>query len=325
MEDRRCQACGEPVEERFRLCPFCGAVLSGAGASSGGPLELVREVVGLDERTLPSLIQLFRDPGRIAAAAASPSSQARFTRPVRLYLMVSFVAIAIYAFLGWALNPRPTVPQTVGPNEMSLELNLSGPNVLVGDSVLAAMEAAGGVDPWLAQEGRLDRQSPWMRFFLRRALHLKYEGRFDDVRSGFAQNKGLISLFLIPLLSVILSVLYFRRAAFRGHFDLAAVLVALALLLDLVRQVAWIGFSAVFRFLAGIGMPPQAALTGYVLLGLGLAQALAFLWYVNRSTRSFYGLGTLHAMVLAPLTSVLALLGYVVVAFAMNVAFILMG
>lgn len=305
------------MEERFRLCPYCGASLGEVPARGGGPLELLAEISGLDGRTVPTLGTLLRDPGVVAAEAQRGS--ARFTRPVRLYLAVSFAAFAAYAVLGWAFGTRPPPPAEVAPRELSLTLDLRGPDILVGEAVLAEIAEAGGVEAWIAETGRMTSGNPVTGLVARKALKLRYEGRMEEVRSGFSQNRALISLLVIPVLALMFGLLYFRRAGFRGHFDMAALVVTVALFLDLARRLVGLGIGSGLRA-AGMGLAVPA-----VGLGLLALQVLLLVGYLGRGTRTFYGLGTAATLAATPVAAVLGLLTYVGCAFALNVVFILLA
>lgn len=325
-----CPACGEPVEARFRVCPYCGAALGEAapapapapasaapGAPHGGPLELLGELSGLDERTVPTLKALVRDPGVVAADAVGGS--VRYTRPVRLYLAVSFAAFAVYAMLGWMLGAQEPPRAQAAPEELALTLDLRGPDLLVGEAVLAEIAEAGGVEAWIAETGRLASGNPATRLVARKALELRYEGRMEEVRSGFSQNRALVSLLAIPALSLLFALVYFRRATFRGHFDLAATLVTLVLFVDVARRLLGLGVGMGLRT---AGLRPMGPFVGIGLLAL---QALVLVWYLGRSTRTFYRMGTVATVAVTPVVAALALVVWVLCAFALNVAFILLA
>jgi len=328
-----CPACGEPVEARFRVCPYCGSALGDAARAeaepgeaapgpaaphaSGGPLELLAELSGLDERTVPTLKALVRDPGAVAADAARGSAE--YTRPVRLYLAVSFAAFAVYAVLGWMLGAQEPPRAQAAPDELALTLDLRGPDVLVGEAVLAEIAEAGGVDAWIAETGRLTSGNPATLLVARKALELRYEGRMEEVRSGFSQNRALVSLLAIPALSLLFALLYFRRASFRGHFDLAATLVTLVLFVDVARRLLGLGMGFGLR---AAGLRPVGP---YVGIGLLALQGLVLVWYLGRSTRTFYRLGNAATVAATPVAAALALVVWALCAFALNVAFILVA
>lgn len=318
---KTCPGCGEPVEESFRLCPYCGSDLGEGGeepqARSGGPVELLSELSGLDERTVPTLRALLRDPGEVAAEAQLGSR--RYTRPVRIYLGVSFIAFAMYAFLGWILGGSPPPPPQAAPDEVSLTLDLQGPNIRVGDDVLAEIAEAGGVEAWIAETGRVTSVNPAWRVVGKKALQLRYEGRMEEVRWGFSQNRALVSLLVIPVLAVLLALGFFRRAGFRGHFDLAALIVTVVLLVDLLRRCAWAGVVLVARA-AGV-----VEALGVVLIGVLALHGVVVIWYLGRSTRTFYRLGMAATLVATPLLAVLLLVVWVGCSWALNVAFILLA
>ena len=167
--------------------------------------EFVEEIVGLDRHTFPTLRALIRDPGRVARDARDPDRSPR-PRPVRIYLLVSFLSLAFYAVAGRAFAGPPSPAPDVAPETFAMEFDLKGPNLLVGEDVLEAIEQAGGVDAWLAETGRLEGRPAWLRILATRALELRSEGRFEEVTTNFAQNKALVSLLLIPILAVLLAL-----------------------------------------------------------------------------------------------------------------------
>jgi hypothetical protein len=319
-----CPQCGEPLEERFRLCPACGLRLRGSDSEMDSPRgpaephgptsaagEFFEEVVGLDRRVLRTLGMLFRDPAAIATDATN-AGPSRYARPLRIYLVASFLSLVFFGVVGWVVSDpdRPEAP--IPPDELSLSIDLNGPRIDAGEAVLQAIADAGGVDEWLAATGRLQGRALWFRIVATRALRLRYEARFEEVQSSFAQNEALISLLLIPVATLLFALLYFRSAPLRGHMSLVALLVALGLFLAMAHQMVWLVIGTLG--LAGPGL-------FFVLLA---ARPLVLVGYVQLATRGFYRLGWARSLLTTPFAALGLALGYIGCAWVLNVVFILL-
>lgn len=315
-----CPSCGEPVEARFNLCPTCGVdlrarteVLDPSGDRPPGVVgEFANEAFGIDRTVLSTLGALLRDPGEIAAAASRPGPS-RYARPLRLYMVVSFLTFLVYGGLAWITGTTSAEVSPVAPDELALQLDLQGPDMRVGSEIRAQIEAAGGVDPWLEETGRLEGRSPIMAFVARRGLILAMEDRVDDAVSSFADNRALISLLGIPLLTGVFALLFFGRAPLRAHLNLAAVLVSTFLLVDVVvGRLLWLG-------LAGVGLTNPTTFVAVLAL-----QPLLWAIYSARAIRTFHGFGWPATLALTPPTVAGLMASYILAAWALSAVFLVL-
>lgn len=179
-----CLNCGELVAQRF--CPACGQE---AAPSLQRPFreivgEVLDETIALDSRFGATVLPLLRSPGFLTAEYLA-GRKARYTAPLKLYLLFSFLF-----FVSAAISPRASV-------------RLARPEEVAG--------AAGEVDGGLAElraHGKLGARVADRVDAIRALPPDQARAR---VAGAFQENAPRVVFFLVPVLALLLKLLYRRR------------------------------------------------------------------------------------------------------------------
>jgi hypothetical protein len=178
-----CLNCGELVAQRF--CPACGQEVAPTLQRPFREIagEVLDETIALDSRFGHTLLPLLTRPGFLTAEYLA-GRRARYTSPLKLYLLFSFLF-----FVAAALTPR-TAFQISAREEKGDKVQVQGS--------LAGLRAKGRLGARVAD--RLDA----LRALPRAQLQERLAGAFQD-------NAPRVVFFLVPVLALTLKLLYRRR------------------------------------------------------------------------------------------------------------------
>ncbi len=196
----RCPNCGSEQVEQY--CAACGQRAGDLRTPISEFLrEAVDEVFSLDSRIWRTLIALFRHPGLLTADYWR-GRRARFVTPLRLYLLVSFVAFLFLVFVVPnsvldATGTNPWAPLRIGSGPAPLDLPTRAASV--PDGVAEDDDRPSGEDDpgWYAQH------------LLRPALEAP-----ERAQRLFHQRLQWTVFAQVPLFALWLRLLYRRRERF---------------------------------------------------------------------------------------------------------------
>ena len=196
----RCPNCGSEQVEQY--CAACGQRAGDLRTPISEFLgEAVDEVFSLDSRVWRTLIALFRRPGLLTADYWR-GRRARFVTPLRLYLLVSFVAFLFLVFVAPnsvldATGTNPWAPLRIGSGPAPFDLPARA--APVPDRVAENDDPpSGGDDPgWYSQH------------LLRPALEAP-----ERAQRLFHQRLQWTVFAQVPLFALWLRLLYRRRERF---------------------------------------------------------------------------------------------------------------
>lgn len=203
----RCTNCGAAAPDRF--CGSCGQ----ERRSLRVPIhrlagEALGEALSADSRLARTLAPLLLRPGAVTRAYLD-GRRARFTSPVKLYLLASFLFFLVQALAPGA--PRVAVMGADATPERSVGVAVDG------------LEELRGAGPWGARVAdRLEalvREPP-------QAVRRR-------VSAGLAENVPRAMFFLVPVMAVLLRLLHLRGPVYLAEhlvFAIHAHVVAFVLL-----------------------------------------------------------------------------------------------
>ena len=179
-----CLNCGELVTLRY--CPACGQE---AAHTLQRPFreivgEVLDETIALDSRFGTTVLPLLRSPGLLTAEYLA-GRKARYTAPLKLYLLLSFLF-----FVASALAPRSSV-RLARPEE-------AAQGAAQVDGGLAELRARGRLGARVADRVDAIRALPPEQVRAR-------------VTAAFQENAPRVVFFLVPVLALLLKLLYRRR------------------------------------------------------------------------------------------------------------------
>ena len=207
----RCPNCGSEQVESY--CASCGQHSRDLHTPvSAFVREALDEVYSLDSRVWRTLVALVRHPGSLTVDYWR-GRRAQFVRPLRLYLLVSFVT-----FLFFVVATPGSVVDVTGENPSAPVRFGSGPlpdDLRIGDvaSVAEAPDIPGGIaqdaDPARPDEDSSERPG----WFERRVLQPALEDP-ERTQALFIERLQWMVFALVPLFAVWLRLLYRRRERF---------------------------------------------------------------------------------------------------------------
>ena len=183
-----CLNCGAAVQQRF--CPACGQETGHALQRPVRELigEVLDETIALDSRFTQSLRPLLFRPGFLTVEHLA-GRKARYTSPLKLYLLFSFVFFVVSA-----LTPNPTLQ--VATSEQRSRVRLA-----------TREETQQGLAE-LRTQGRLGARVA-DRFQALQALPRAEAAA--HVNAVLQENAPRVVFFLVPVLALLLKLLYRRR------------------------------------------------------------------------------------------------------------------
>lgn len=220
-----CLNCGELVAQRY--CPACGQeaahTLQRPFREIAG--EVLDETIALDSRFGHTLRPLLLSPGFLTAEYLA-GRKARYTAPLKLYLLFSFLF-----FVAAAATPASSV-------------RIARP----GEAAQGAAQVEGGLAELRAQ-GRLGARVADRVDVLRALPPEQVRSR---VTAAFQENAPRVVFFLVPVLALLLKVLY-RRRYYAEHLVLALHAHAFAFAVLLPSELLpWSGLSRLGAGLTGL-------------------------------------------------------------------------
>lgn len=179
-----CLNCGELVAQRY--CPACGQE---AAHTLQRPFreivgEVLDETIALDSRFGITVLPLLRSPGFLTAEYLA-GRKARYTAPLKLYLLFSFLF-----FVASAVMARSSV-------------GIARPE----EAAQGAAQVDGGLAELRAQ-GRLGARVADRMDAIRALPPEQVRAR---VTAAFQENAPRVVFFLVPVLALLLKLLYRRR------------------------------------------------------------------------------------------------------------------
>jgi hypothetical protein len=272
-----CANCDAPLHGPY--CAQCGQHAHDGARTLGALLQDGWHVLThLDGRVWATLRLLLLRPGRLTVEYFA-ARRARYVPPVRLYLVLSILLFAVAS-----LNGR--VGRVTGP---------ASPAVAAPGAGLDLQELGLSVEDC----GKVRSSSPWLAAALRASCERNVANGGREVLHAVRSHLPRMMFVFLPLMAAVMSLLYWSpRRYYVEH------------LVFFLHNHAALYLAMTLQLLVGLLarlVPAVERLEGWSLF----AVLLYALWYVYRSTRTYYGQGralTLAKIAVVSLAYVLGLL-----------------